>query len=159
MKGLLSIHQKPLHYFYTVALAALIFDGYFLLMKNLPGVGSVPACIVGGSLTLGNILFSVILSILTAIMIAGLIRLYQERSYRKKATINSSLAGFGFIVGFFTVFCALCTIPVISLFGVAIGLGFFTTYNLFFKLISLAVMFFSLYLLNKQLSDSCSCEN
>lgn len=157
MKGLLSIHQKPLHYFYTFALAALIFDGYFLIMKKLPGVGAVPACTVGGSLTLGNIVFSVLLSILTAIMIAGLIKLYKMRSQRKNAKINSSLAGFGFIIGFFTVFCALCTIPVISLFGVAIGLGFFTTYNLLFKVISLAFMGLSLYLLNRQLSSACSC--
>ncbi len=128
-------------------------------MKNLPGIGSVPACIIGGSLNFGNILFSLVLSIFTAINIRAFFKLYKLRSKSIALKASGPLAGFGFIIGFFTVFCALCTIPVISIFGLAIGLGFFTTYNIYFKVISLILMILSLYLLDKQLRSHCSCES
>lgn len=158
LKGLLKIHTRPVHYLYTLTLAALIFDGYYLVMTRLPSVGDVPACTIGGALTTENLLFSAFLSLITALMIAGMIRLYFLRKNIEKiggGLASSSMAGLGFIVGFFTVFCALCTIPIISVFGLAIGLGFFTTYNLTFKIISLALMLFSLILLDRQLNRAC----
>lgn len=154
MKTFEIIKVNPLHW---IALTALIFDVYFIIMKRLPGVGSIPACTIGGSLTVENIFFSLILSGLTAFNILGLIKLYKVRSKAVSKKGTSSLAGLGFIIGFFTVFCALCTIPVISVFGLAIGLGFFTTYNLYFKIVSLLLMAGSLYLLNKQLENHCAC--
>lgn len=159
MNGLSKIHTHPVQYLYTLTLGAIIFDGYYLVMKNLPSSGDVPACSVGAALTIENIIFSVALSILTALMVAGMIRLYLLRKTIKKAGLPSSVAGLGFIIGFFTVFCALCTIPVISVFGFAIGLGFFTTYNLAFKIISIVLMLFSFFLLDRQLNNACqSCK-
>lgn len=70
---------------------------------------------------------------------------------------TGSVMGFGFLLGFFTVFCTLCTIPVISIFGFAVGLGFFTTYNLVFKILSLLLMILALTLLNKQLNFCETC--
>lgn len=154
MKTVEIFKVKPL---YWIALTALIFDMYFIIMKRLPGVGSIPACTIGGSLTVENVIFSLVLSGLTAFNILGLIKLYKVRSKAVSKKGTSSLAGLGFIIGFFTVFCALCTIPVISVFGLAIGLGFFTTYNLYFKIVSLLLMAGSLYLLNKQLENHCAC--
>jgi len=155
MKGLLKIHEKSHQYLYTFALGALIFNGYYWVMKRLPSVGDVPACTIGGAVTPENLFFSGVLSILTALMIAGFIRLYSLRKTVKKKGLTGSIASLGFIVGFFTVFCALCTIPVISFFGLAIGLGFFTTYNLFFKILSIVLMLISLALLDSQLSNAC----
>lgn len=154
MKTIEIFRVKPLYWF---ALTALIFDVYFIIMKRLPGIGSVPACTIGGSLTLENIVFSLVLSGLTAFNILGLIKLYKVRLKGASQAATGSLAGLGFLLGFFTVFCALCTIPVISVFGLAIGLGFFTTYNLYFKIVSLLLMAGSLYLLNKQLENHCAC--
>ncbi len=70
---------------------------------------------------------------------------------------TGSVMGFGFLLGFFTVFCTLCTIPVISVFGFAVGLGFLTTYNLAFKILSLVLMFMALTLLDKQLNFCETC--
>lgn len=155
MDGLLKIHSRSYQYLYTVALAATMFDAYYLIMKRLPSYGKVEACIVGGAITPENLIFSGVLSLMTAVMLAGLMRLYLVRQSVKKSAATGSMMSLGFIVGFFTVFCALCTIPVISVFGLAIGLGFFTTYNLFFKILSIVLMSFSLYLLNKQLKSEC----
>lgn len=155
MQGIYSIHTRPQHYFFTAAIASLIFDAYYLVMKRLPSVGDVPACTIGGALTFENIIFSGILSILTAIMLAGLVRLYIIRKSVKVGAVSGSLAGAGFIFGFFTVFCTLCTIPVISIFGIAVRLGFFTTYNLLFKILSILLMILSLSILNKKLKFEC----
>lgn len=142
-------------YLYTLALAALIFDAYYLIMKRLPAVGGTKACQVGGALTIENLIFSAILSILTALILAGLFRLYNLKTSLKQKAATGSLLGVGFVVGFFTVFCTLCTIPVISLFGLAIGLGFFSTYNLLFKFLSLLIMSLALYLVRRQLRNHC----
>lgn len=155
MKGLQKIHEEPLQWLYTFTLGAMIFYGYYLIMKLLPGVGSAPACIVGGSFSIQNLIFSGLLSFLTALTIAGLLRLYfLRRSFKLK---TGSVLSVGFLLGFFTVFCTLCTIPVISVFGLAVGLGFFTTYNLFFKTLSLILMLAALFMLNKQLNFCGSC--
>lgn len=155
MKGLQKIHSEPLQWLYTFTLGAVIFYGYYLVMKLLPGVGSAPACIVGGSFSTQNLIFSGILSFLTALTIAGLLRLYfLRRSFKLK---TGSVLSVGFLLGFFTVFCTLCTIPVISVFGLAVGLGFFTTYNLLFKVLSLILMLSALFMLNKQLNFCESC--
>ena len=157
MKGLQKIHKEPLQWFYTLTLAMGIFYGYYQVMKILPAVGDVPACIVGGSLTLKNVVFSGFLSALTALVLAGLIRLYLLRRSIVKSTKTGSILGLGFLTGFFTVFCTLCTIPVVSIFGFGIGLGFFTTYNLFFKIVSMIFMIAALILLDKQLNSCEAC--
>ncbi|MEK9159289.1 MAG: hypothetical protein AAB383_01015 [Patescibacteria group bacterium] len=157
MKGLQKIHKEPLQWLYTLALAMTIFYGYYQVMKILPAVGKVPACVVGGSLTIKNVVFSGLLSVLTALILAGLVRLYLLRKSIVKSTKTGSILGFGFLTGFFTIFCTLCTIPLISIFGFSVGLGFFTTYNLFFKILSLIFMLTALVLLNKQLGDCKSC--
>ncbi len=157
MKGLQKIHEEPLQWLYTITLAAIIFYSYYLVMRLLPGVGQVPACLVGGALTLQNLIFSALLSFLTALIISGLFRLYVKRKSMIKNVKTGSVMGFGFLLGFFTVFCTLCTIPVISIFGFAVGLGFFTTYNLIFKILSLLLMILALTLLNKQLNFCETC--
>jgi hypothetical protein len=157
MKGLQKIHEEPLQWLYTLTCAAIIFYSYYLVMRLLPGVGQVPACLVGGALTLQNLIFSALLSFLTALIISGLFRLYVKRKSMIKNVKTGSVMGFGFLLGFFTVFCTLCTIPVISIFGFAVGLGFFTTYNLVFKILSLLLMILALTLLNKQLNFCETC--
>lgn len=157
MKGLQKIHEEPLQWLYTLTCAAIIFYSYYLVMRLLPGVGQVPACLVGGALTAQNLIFSALISFLTALTISGLFRLYVKRKSMIKNVKTGSVMGFGFLLGFFTVFCTLCTIPVISIFGFAVGLGFFTTYNLIFKILSLLLMILALTLLNKQLNVCETC--
>ena len=159
MKGLRSIFEKSYHYLYVFAGAALMFDVYYLVMARLPGVEN-NSCTVGAGLTPGNILFSGVLSVLAAVMIFAIVRMIQMRLLSRRSLggnlATGSSLGLGFVVGFFTVFCALCTIPVISLFGFSVGLGFFTTYNVFFKALSLALMGLALWQVNKRLQcDRC----
>jgi len=126
-------------------------------MKILPGVGNVPACVVGGSMTIKNVIFSGLLSALTALILAGLMRLYLLRKSIVKTAKTGSILGFGFLTGFFTVFCTLCTIPIISIFGFSVGFGFFTMYNLLFKILSMIFMITALILLDKQLNSCETC--
>lgn len=145
------VHQ----YLYTLALAAVIFDAYYLIMKRLPAVNDTKACQIGGALTTENLIFSAVLSMLAALILAGLFRLYRLRTSLKQKVATGSLLSVGFVVGVFTVFCTVCTIPVISLFGLGIGLGFFTTYNLLFKILSLLIMGLALYRVRRQLRNHC----
>lgn len=157
MKGLQKIHTKPIQLLYTFSLAAVVFYVYYLVMKIFPGMSEVPACLIGGSLSPENIIFSGLLSVLTALTLAGLFRLYLMRKSLTRSLKTSPLLGLGFLVGFFTIFCTLCTIPVLSIFGLGISLGFFSTYNLLFKMLSFLLLLASLFLLDKQLRTCETC--
>lgn len=153
--ALVRAYRYTHHYIYTGALAVGLFSAYYAVMARLPSTDGY-ACIVGAGLNAGNLFFSAVLSLMTAVMAFGLFRLYQKRKPRRRDLAAGSTLWLGFLLGFFTVFCAVCTLPVISVFGLAVGLGFFTTFNVLFKAVSLSMMAFSLWLINRQLGE-CGC--
>lgn len=144
--------RNPIYLFTMLGTTVLLFDVNYYMMANLPGTRD-RMCVIGAYLTPGNILFSVGLSVLTGIMVAAFVALFREK--RGRLAASSTVSGVGFLLGSLTVFCTFCTIPVISLFGLSLGLSFFTTYNLAFKIISMVFMLGGIYLINKQLADEC----
>lgn len=143
--------RRPSALFLAIGFSVLFFDLSYYFMRTLPGHKDL-ACVIGAGLTFWNTMFSIALSLMAGVMVAGIFALYKKR--QSKLAV-SSLSGFGVLIGTMTIFCTACTLPVISLFGLSIGLTFFTTYNLTFKILSLAVMMAGLYLLNRQLADEC----
>lgn len=143
--------QRPSALFLAIGFSVLFFDLSYYFMSTLPGHKDL-ACVIGAGLTFWNMMFSIALSLMAGVMVAGIFALYKKHKSRLAV---SSLSGFGVLIGTMTIFCTACTLPVISLFGLSIGLTFFTTYNLTFKILSLAVMATGLYLLNGQMADKC----
>lgn len=137
----------------TVLVASVLFLFNYRLMASLPAQGQY-ACLIGGALTPFNLAFSALLSLLTGIMGAGLFTVLRQRQ-REHIMTTGSLLGVGTMVGVFTTFCTACTIPVFSLFGLSLGFGFFMTYNLAFKVVSLVFLLVGLYFLSQQLDNSC----
>lgn len=149
--------KNPVSLFTFLGVAVLFFDLNYYFMVNLPGTVGL-ACAPGANLTATNMIFSILLSLLTALMVSGVMMLYRQRSSGKKSA--AGIAGVAAIIGTFTVFCTTCSIPIISLFGLSVGLTFFTTYNLAFKIVSLLLMIIGLYYLEKQLRGNCQmCKN
>lgn len=144
--------KKPIYLFTMLGTTFLFFDINYYMMANLPGTRDY-MCVIGAYLTLWNISFSVVLSLLTGLMVAAFVALFREK--RGGLAASSTVSGIGLLLGSFTVFCTFCSIPVISLFGLSLGLSFFTTYNLAFKIISMALMLGGVYLINKQLANEC----
>lgn len=141
-----------------LVLFLLVSAGFFALnyqlMARLPGGGKNLMCEVGGGLTPENLTFGFVLSAMGGLLITGFIALLSQ----KKAKVGwkaGSASTLGMGVGLLTTFCTLCTLPVISLFGLGVGLSFFTEYELWFKVLSLILLGASLYLLNKQLKEQC----
>ena len=145
--------KKPLPRNLFLATVLVMFGGNYYVMATFPGNKDF-MCLPGANLTAPNILFALTLSIMTGLLIAGFVRLFKLRSSRHKTTIKS-LTGLGVLIGIFTTFCTLCTIPIITLFGASISLGFFTDYSSELKVISLIFMSLALYFLNKQLNNEC----
>jgi len=139
----------------AITVTAGFFALNYYVMKNLPGTRDL-ACVIGAALTPFNITFAVVISILTGLIAAGMIDLFKQR---KAAITSGSGSVLGILVGFFTIFCAACTIPFISIFGVSISLLFFSTYDLPLKILSLLLILLSIYLLNKQLRGCEKCVN
>lgn len=128
--------------------ALLIFDVNYYLMSTMLGTRN-NACAIGANLTPFNIGFSGVMSILAGVMIVGIGALIKKKRNAAQAV---SLSGFGFVSGIFTLFCTVCILPLITIFGVAIDLGFFTTYNVFFNTASLMLFVWGLWLLNRKLA-------
>lgn len=151
---ILALYKKPQSWFITIGIGAPIFYGLYLTMSRLVGYEN-ETCTIGAGLNLENILFSILISIFTGMMALGFWELFKRNSFNRSNLITGSSLSVGGIIGALTVFCTLCTIPVISVFGVAISLSFFTTYNTLFKLLSLLFFVIGLGMLDKQLLKDC----
>lgn len=141
-----------------LALFLLVTGGFFALnysiIARLPGHKDF-MCVPGGGLTPENLTFAFALSAMVGLLVMGFVGLFVQ----KRAKVGwkaGSTSTFGMIVGFLTTFCTLCTLPVISLFGFGVGLGFITTYEWWFKGASLIILSVSLHLMNRQLKNQCS---
>ncbi|MBI2634557.1 hypothetical protein HYW82_02740 [Candidatus Peregrinibacteria bacterium] len=142
---------QPIYLLVMLGTALLLFDFNYYLMSTLPGSRDF-ACVVGANLTTGHIIFAGILSILAGIMAAGILALVRKNSSKFAV---SSMSGIGLFFGGMTMFCTACTLPFISLFGLNIGLSFFTTYSLLFQITSLGLLGISVIFLNKKLNRDC----
>lgn len=130
--------------------SALFSLSYYIMATFVGSTGNM--CKIGAALTSSNIIFSLILSLGAGITLAGIIKL----GFSGQNSIKSaSVLGFSTFTGIFTIFCTLCTLPIISIAGLSIGLGFFTEYNNFFKLLSLILLFIGFYLIEKNLKKEC----
>jgi hypothetical protein len=150
---LFSIFRDRKYVIVSLLSGGVLFLFDYRLIRTLPAAGKF-ACLIGGALTPFNISFSLVLSLLMGIMIAGIFHLFLQKK-QDGAFATTSLLGIGTTMGFFTTFCTACTLPIFSLFGLSLGLGFFTTYNLQFKIVSAALLFVGLYLLNQQMRGDC----
>ncbi len=132
----------------ALGVAFLFFDLQYYLMSTLPGEVD-RMCVVGADLTAMNVVFAAVMSLLTGLLVAGVMTLYSQR--KAKLGSVSALSGFGLLIGTFTVFCTTCTIPVFTLFGLSLGLNFLTDFNLECKVVSFILMLAGLYLLKRQI--------
>lgn len=150
--------RNPKYLFALVGVAFVAFDLSYVLMASLPGTRN-QMCVMGANITPINIGFSLIFSFLIGILFVGFWNLIDHKIsagvYRKKKIAMGSLSGIGAIFGVMTMFCTVCTIPVISLFGLSVGLEVFTDNNYIFKVLSLGMVLWAIYLLNRQLEDKC----
>lgn len=140
---------NPVNLFVAIGAAVLIFDINYYMMSNLLGTRDL-ACVVGANLTLKNVIFAGFMSVFAGIMVAGVMELYRKRS---SSLAGSSATGLALFFGTMTMFCTACSLPFISVFGLSIGLSFFTTYEIWFQVLSLGIFIFGLHLLNKQLNS------
>lgn len=149
---LFSNLKKPTHLFVFLGSFLLFFDVSYYFMSTMPGTQNY-MCVIGASLTLPNILFSLVMSALVGIVFSGLLFFLSTNAKRK--VLTSSISGFGAILGGLTIFCLPCALPVVSLFGISLSLSFFTSYNLFIKAASLFLLVGTAFILNKKLSIDC----
>jgi len=131
-----------------------LFSANYYLMATLPGSRN-GMCLLGANLTPFNIAFAALLSLMTALLVAGLLSLFRIKSSQQKLAI-SSFSGTGAAVGVLSTFCTFCTIPVISFFGLGISFSVFTYYATYFKFGSFILLGISLWLLEKQLRNECN---
>lgn len=149
--SLIGTLRNPTLLTVMLGFAFLFFDLQYLMMSRLPGYRD-EMCVMGAGLNPSNITFAIATSLFAGLFIVGFIETLRKKQTSYKAL---SLSSVGALVGSMTVFCASCTIPVLSLFGLAFGFGFFTTYNIWFKIISLTLMSIGLYQIDKQIRGNC----
>ena len=133
--------------------AFIFFDLQYFLMVSLPGTRD-NMCVDGANLTPVNIIFSILLSLLVGLMVANLIALFSIQ-VKKSGAALTSVTGVGMGMGALTLFCPICALPVISVFGFSLGLEFINDFNIWLKLLSIAMLVVSLIMVNKRFSEDC----
>lgn len=154
---ILQLLKNPLYLIIVVAISTILFAINYYLMANMLG-NTDNACVIGGALTKSNIAFSGISSILTGLLMLGIFELIKKTQKRKLVAVGP-VAGGGFAMGSFTVFCTSCTLPAISILGASIGLEFLNDYNYAMKIVSILILSLGLFLVNRQLGDRCEMCN
>lgn len=148
-ESLLSLLKNPTSVIVMLGFAFLFFDAQYFLMSRMIGYRD-EMCVPGAGLNTPNIIFSVVISLMAGLLIIGFI----ETLKRRQASYSAiSASGVGAFIGTLTVFCPICTLPILSVFGAA--MGFTVKFDLWFKLISVVLMAFGLYLLDKQIKGTC----
>lgn len=149
--NLASVVYTPASFFVFFGTAFLFFDIQYLIMSQLPGTLN-EMCVMGAGLNLPNMLFAFFTSTLMGLLGGGVFLLYQVKKFSLPAVTSS---GFGALLGMLTIFCPVCTFPLISLFGISIGMTFFTAYDVLIKIFSLVFIALGLFELNRQLRGAC----
>lgn len=149
--SLLQILKNPTYLLIALGFSFFLFDVQYVMMAKLPGYEN-EMCVMGAGLKTSNIIFSSVMSILGGVFFAGFIHTLVMRSASLKTFSFSTV---GILVASMTVFCAACTLPAVSFLGLAFGLSFFTTYNIWFKTISLVLIGAGLYQIDQQIRGEC----
>ena len=137
---------------------SLLFFGLnYLVMKNLPGTDGYQC--LPDSLNIENIVFSIMISFIMGIFIVGMKELFSAKKYAMQNVSTVSLFSVGGILSLFTIFCPVCTIGVVSIFGLSFGLNFFVDYEEWVRVVSILLLVFGLYWINGQLKDDCKVCN
>ncbi len=145
--------KNPVYLFYFIGAVFLVFDVQYFLMATLPGTRDF-MCVDGANLTPLNVVFSLALSVLVGLMVSALLAMFQKTIKQKKASL-ASMTGVGMGLGALTLFCPICALPVISVFGISLGLDFVNDYNVWLKLLSIALLVVSLVMVNGRLDPEC----
>lgn len=145
--------RKPTYLLTALGLAFVLFDINYFFMASLPGSRD-EMCVMNINLTPGNIVFSILMSLLTGLLLAGLMALLVMRSTQKKASM-AAVSGLGVGIGALTVFCPVCAIPVFTIGGASVFFELFNQYGIIFKIVSVALLLGSLWYLNKKLDPDC----
>lgn len=133
-------------------IAGSLFYLNFLVMSDLPGEQDL-MCVIGGGLTFSNLLFAGLISAMAGLVFVGFVESAFVRRGGSLKGGSSSLAGL--LAGGLTTFCTLCSLPVVSLFGLSVSLGFITDYAIEFKVVSVLLLATGLYLVNRDLKKDC----
>jgi hypothetical protein len=135
--------------------AFLVFDLNYYLMLKLPGSRN-EMCVMGVNLNAGNVVFSIVLSLLTGILLAGMIAVFAGHVSRNKAAL-ASVTGMGLGIGTFTLFCPICAVPILSIGSASLFFQLFNDYNFVFKLLAVVLVGVALIILNSQLTECEEC--
>ncbi len=145
--------RDPRYLMLMAGTALVVFDLNYYLMSTLPGSRD-QMCVMGINLTPENIIFSAVISLLSGMLLMGLIALFAKKAAQRKAA-TAGLSGVGLGVGLLTFFCPICAIPLFSISGLSVFFQMFNDYNLIFKIFSLVFLAGAIFLLNGQLADKC----
>lgn len=147
----LKLFKRKVNVLIALAVALPFFSLNFYLLLNLPAnIGF--ACSLGGYFTVQNIMYAGLYAFIFGILIVGIIEIFKRKIDRIKV---ASTGIFSLTIAFLTTVCTLCVLPALSIFGINMSLAIFTTYNYYFKMIALAVLLISIFLIEINLKKSC----
>jgi hypothetical protein len=124
----------------------------FLLWKAPANVGN--ACVIGGSLSVWNIVFAFLMSLALSLNLVGLVEILKRKKVKNNVSV-SALGGVGFGLWFLSTVCLACYIPLVTLFGISFSLNFLTVFTGWAQYVGLAVALVGIYFVDRQIRYGC----
>lgn len=166
----LRVIREPAYALVWAGLSFLIFDMCVYLMVTLTGSRD-NMCMVGANLTVDNIVFSLLLSLGFGLLITML--LYSLVRHVAIGAGTSLLGTIGSIVGFFTLFCGVCSFSLLSSLVATFSLGAISLlpsesmdallesiadYGIYIKLACLVMIGVTVWLLDEKIESGWMCK-
>lgn len=149
---ILDLLKNPRHWVVFGLAFGLLFYVNYYLMAHLVGERDL-MCVMGAGLTPFNLFFAFAMSVMAGLLMVGFIQNTKNKATSQVKVGSTSFLGLG--LGTLTSFCTLCSLPALTLFGSSVSLGFFTDYEIYFKLLSMILLVLGLYFVNKELKEGC----
>ena len=145
----------PRNFAIFLSVSAIFFGISVWILKSFPSSNGFQCLPAGAAATPENLIFAAISSGLFGIFAVGIFEIFREKFSAARAissAANVSIAGF---LGAFSLFCPVCTIGVVSIFGASFGLEFFVDFNFEMKIATIFLLLFGIFWTNSQMTKKC----
>lgn len=131
----------------------VIFNITLVVLWKAP-VNVDHACVIGENLTLANVFFALIVSVLLGINTVGVYEILRNKQIENNVTL-SGLGGLGFVMWIVSTVCFACYIPIVSILGFNFSLNFLNVFEGWAQFVGIALAALGVYMVDRQIREGC----
>ncbi len=131
----------------------VIFNITVLILWRTPA-STGNSCVVGYNLSMGNVFFALVISLLLAINVIGVYEIFKNEKIQNDVSLTS-LGGVGFLMWILSTVCFACYLPIVSILGFNFTLNFLNVFAGWAQFLGIALALVGVLLVDRQIRYGC----